>query len=276
MFFVRKFCSASTSLLKKEVYQGNSVVRFILNDEKRRNALSLQMIEELHAELQGINKIKKLRSIIIASEGKVFSSGHDLNELKTDKGVDMHSQVFDKCSQLIQFIQSMQVPVIAEVSGVAAAAGCQLVASCDIVVAAKSSKFLVPGQKVGIFCSTPGVALSRAVPSKVALDMLMTGRSLTSDEAQAFGLVSRVVPDEEVRLEALKVAEQIGEYSRSVTNLGKSFFYMQSQLNTAEAYRYGGKVMVANLKLQDAQEGISAFIDKRTPEYIHTNEPVQQ
>ncbi|PIO65231.1 enoyl-CoA hydratase/isomerase family protein, partial [Teladorsagia circumcincta] len=158
------------------------------------------------------------------------------------------------------------------VRGVAAAAGCQLMASCDIVVAADNSKFMVPGQKVGLFCSTPGIALARAVPHKVALDMLLTGEPIDAQTALRCGLVSRIVPEKEVKFEALRVAEQIGQHSRSVTALGKAFFYTQTELRVNEAYRYGGKVMTENLKLKDAQEGIKAFTEKRKAAFTHTDE----
>ncbi|KAK5983838.1 Enoyl-CoA hydratase domain-containing protein 3 mitochondrial [Trichostrongylus colubriformis] len=251
---------------------GETVVRLILKDVKRRNALSLDMIEELTKELKEINSISKVRSVIISSEGPAFSSGHDLRELVAEKGPDLHQKIFDKCSNLMMLMRSMEVPVIAEVHGVAAAAGCQLVASCDIVVAADNSKFMVPGQRVGLFCSTPGIALARAVPNKVALDMLFTAEPIDAQTALRCGLVSRIVPETEVKFEALRVAEQIGQHSRSVTALGKAFFYTQIELGLNEAYRYGGKVMTENLKMKDAQEGISAFTEKRQPTFGHTND----
>nr|CDJ84955.1 Crotonase domain containing protein [Haemonchus contortus] len=169
-------------------------------------------------------------------------------------------------------MRRMEIPVIAEVRGIAAAAGCQLVASCDIVVAADNSKFMVPGQKVGLFCSTPGIALARAIPHKVALEMLFTGEPIDAQTALQCGLVSRVVPEKEVKFEALRIAELIGQHSRSVTALGKAFFYAQSELGVKEAYRYGGKVMVENLKLKDAQEGITAFTEKRKALFCHKDD----
>ncbi|VDM64012.1 unnamed protein product [Angiostrongylus costaricensis] len=236
----RSFCSAS-SLLGRELYQGESVVRVILRDPERRNALSFAMIEELARELEGLNDIPKVgipfqllihllqvRSVIIASGSKVFSSGHDLTEL------DLHRKIFERCFDLMTLIRRMQIPVIAEVNGIAAAAGCQLVASCDVVVASETSKFLVPGYKVGLFCSTPGIPLARAVPHKIALDMLLTGEPI--DAHFSYGLVSRVVPESEVKFEALKVAEQIGRHSRSVTALGKAFFYSQTELGLNDQF----------------------------------------
>ncbi|KHJ86417.1 enoyl-CoA hydratase/isomerase family protein [Oesophagostomum dentatum] len=162
------------------------------------------MIETLCSELEGLNTLKNVRSVILTSEGPAFSSGHDLREL---------------------------------VRGIAAAAGCQLVASCDIVVASETSKFVVPGQKLGFFCTTPGIALARAVPRKVALDMLLTAEPIDAQAALRCGLVSRVVPEKEVKREALKVAHQIGQYSRAVTALGKAIFYSQIEMGVTDAYR---------------------------------------
>ncbi|CAP26220.1 Protein CBR-ECH-2 [Caenorhabditis briggsae] len=267
--------TAARTLLDRELYQENSVVRFILND-KKMNTLSLAMIKELFAELKAIDKIEKVRSVVIAHNGKSFSAGHELKELTTESGTDKHNEIFNTCGDMMNFIRNMKVPVIAEVNGTAAAAGLQFVASCDVVVAGKSSRFLVPGQKLGLFCSTPGIALVRAVPKKVAMDMLLTAQPIDSEAALRAGLVSRVVDDDQVKFEALKVAEQIGQFSRSVTSLGKAFFYTQAELGTADAYRYGSRVMVGNLKLKDCQEGISAFIGKRHPEFEHSNDLVEE
>ncbi|CAL2040533.1 unnamed protein product [Caenorhabditis brenneri] len=271
-FSSRRFSTsmAMKSLLERELYQGNSVVRFVLND-KKVNTLSLDMINELYTELKAIDKIEKIRSVVIAHNGKSFSAGHELKELTTESGSEKHNEIFNTCGDMMNFIRNMKVPVIAEVNGTAAAAGLQLVASCDVVVAGKSSKFLVPGQKLGLFCSTPGIALVRAVPRKVAMDMLLTAQPIDAEAALRAGLVSRLVDDDQVKFEALKVAEQIGQFSRSVTALGKAFFYTQ-----AEAYRYGSRVMVGNLKLKDCQEGISAFIGKCQPEFEHSNDLVEE
>ncbi|CAJ0591867.1 unnamed protein product [Cylicocyclus nassatus] len=274
MLLLRRSLSTASTLIGRELYQGESVVRLILKDVKRRNALSLEMIEAITKELEGVNTIPKVRSVILTSEGPAFSSGHDLRELVTEAGSDLHQKIFEKCGKLMLLIRRMEVPVIAEVCGMAAAAGCQLVASCDVVVASDTSKFMVPGQKVGLFCSTPGIALARAVPSKVAMDMLLTGEPIDAKSALRCGLVSRIVPEEKVKEEALKVAEQIGRYSRSVTALGKAFFYSQIELGISDAYRYGNKIMTENLKYKDAQEGINAFVEKRKPNFKNTDEKV--
>ncbi|KJH51514.1 enoyl-CoA hydratase/isomerase family protein [Dictyocaulus viviparus] len=287
----RTFCSVS-ALLGKELHQNDSVIRVILKDVKRRNALSLAMIEELIKETGILSWSRPARVEFF---------------LKAEAGENLHQKVFDRCSSLMMLIRRMQVPVIAEVgqmkwpiantffsacfkhvNGIAAAAGCQLVTSCDIVVAADTSKFLVPGQKVGLFCSTPGIPLARTVPHKIALDMLLTGEPIDAQSALRYGLVSRVVPESEVTIEALKVAQQIGRHSRSVTALGKAFFYSQTGLGLSDAYRsfndsflknsficrFGGKIMTENLKMEDAQEGINAFMEKRKPVFTHTDKKV--
>ncbi|KAK6754477.1 hypothetical protein RB195_013464 [Necator americanus] len=274
MMMLRRSLSTASSLIGRELYQGETVVRLILKDVKRRNALSLEMIEALTSEMEGVNTISKVRSVIISSEGPAFSSGHDLKELVTEAGSDLHQKIFDRCGNLMMLIRRMEIPVIAEVHGIAAAAGCQLVASCDVVIASDTSKFVVPGQKVGLFCSTPGIPLARAVPHKIALYMLLTGEPIDAQTALSCGLVSRIVPEKDVKFEALKVAEQIGQHSRSVTALGKTFFYSQTELGINDAYRFGGKVMTENLKYKDAQEGINAFIEKRKADFKHTDEKV--
>jgi enoyl-CoA hydratase/carnithine racemase len=262
-------------LFEREIYQDSKVVRLVLNAPKTRNSLSLDLIESLFKELQEIDSIEKIRAVILAGKGPAFSAGHDLKELTTGKGSDYHKEVVNKCTQLLTFIQRMQLPVIAEIDGVAAAAGCQLISSCDVVVASPTSTFSVPGQRVGLFCSTPGVALVRQVPKKIALDMLLTGRSITAEEALRAGLVSRISKEgEEPRIEALKVAEEICKYSRSVTALGKTFFYAQVELSQRDAYRYGESVMVENLKMRDGQEGIQSFIEKRHPKFEHSHDKV--
>jgi enoyl-CoA hydratase/carnithine racemase len=259
-------------LFERELYLEHKVARLVLNTPKTRNSLSLAMIEALFKELQEIDAIDKLRVVIIGAKGPAFSAGHDLKELTTAKGSEYHKQVFSKCSQLLTFIQRMQMPVIAEIDGIAAAAGTQLASSCDVVVASPKSTFSVPGQRVGLFCSTPGVPLVRNIPRKLAMDMLLTGRSITAEEAHRAGLVSRISKEgEEPRIEALKVAEEIIKYSRSVTAIGKTFFYTQIDLPQNDAYRYGESVMVENLKLRDGQEGIQSFIEKRHPNFEHSH-----
>ncbi|KAI1724100.1 enoyl-CoA hydratase/isomerase domain-containing protein [Ditylenchus destructor] len=266
-----------SELLKQELHCEDRVARLVLNNAKGRNVLSYDMMNELHRQLQNLDKNEAMRVVILAAEGPAFSAGHDLKELTERPGVDYHKKVFKKCTELMQLIQNMKLPVIAEVNGVAAAAGCQLVASCDIVVASEQSTFSVPGLRAGIFCSTPGIPLARNVPRKLAMDMLLTARSITASEALRAGLVSRVVPNGQEKDESLRVAEPILNMSRSVTALGKAFFYSQiEQVNMNGVYRQGEAVMCENLKMADAQKGIKSFIakEKQTPKWTHTDEKV--
>uniref|UniRef100_A0A914C0M1 Enoyl-CoA hydratase domain-containing protein 3, mitochondrial n=1 Tax=Acrobeloides nanus TaxID=290746 RepID=A0A914C0M1_9BILA len=258
----------------REIYLENQVVRLVLNSTKKRNALSSELMSELLRELEGINKIPKVRAVIMAGNGPAFSAGHDLKELASETGAEFIKEVFAKATKLMTFIQQMELPVIAEVDGVAAAAGIQLVASCDIVVASSTSTFSTPGIKAGIFCSTPGIPLVRNVPRKIAMDMLLTARVLNADEALRYGLVSRVVSSSEVRHEAIRVAEEITKMSRSITSIGKAFFYTQVDLPQNQAFRFGESVMVENLKMVDSQEGIKSFVEKRSPEWTHSDKKV--
>jgi enoyl-CoA hydratase/carnithine racemase len=223
--------------ISRELYLENQIVRLVLNAPKKRNSLSLSLMEALHSELKAIDRIEKVRAVILAGEGPAFSAGHNLKELTEQPGTDMHRKVFSQCTRLMQLIQHMQLPVIAEVEGVAAAAGCQLVSTCDVVVASENASFSVPGLKAGIFCSTPGIPLIRNVPRKIAMDMLLTARQLSAEEALKAGLVSRIAKAGEARIVALQVAEEIMKMSRSVTALGKSFFYAQLEMKVADAYR---------------------------------------
>ncbi|VDM42768.1 unnamed protein product [Toxocara canis] len=229
---------ASNGLVKRELLNDSSIVHLILNSPKKRNALSLAMIQALHKELKEAESLKKARVVILSAEGPAFSSGHDLKELRSSEGLEKHKTMFESCNAMLAQIQNMSLPVIAEVNGIAAAAGCQLVATCDIVIAGKSSKFSTPGAKVGLFCSTPGIALARAVPRKVALDMLMTADYISAEQAMQAGLISRLVDDDKVHEETMKVAQKVASMSRTVISLGKNFFYTQVQLPVTDAYRY--------------------------------------
>jgi len=275
-----RFSSATTDVkpiaeefFDRELLFDQQVVRLVLRSPKRRNALSLEMMEKLTKELREIDSIQKLRAVIIAAEGPAFSAGHDLRELTSSSTPSEHRNIFKRCTELMQQIQQMQLPVIAEVDGVAAAAGCQLVAQCDLAVASERSTFSVPGLKAGLFCSTPGIPLVRNVSRKTAMDMLLTARTLSAQEALAVGLISRVaIAPDTAASEAMKMAEQILSMSRSVIALGKAFFYSQVELDQNAAYRQGEAVMCANLKLRDCQEGIAAFIEKRKANWAHGNE----
>ncbi|RUS73375.1 hypothetical protein EGW08_018853, partial [Elysia chlorotica] len=208
---------------------------------------------------------ESLRVIILKATGRVFSAGHDLKELTPEAGRDHHEEVFSTCTSVMNLIQDLEVPVIAQVTGLATAAGCQLVATCDIAVASENSQFATPGVNVGLFCTTPGVAVGRSVPRKVAMEMLFTGHPISAQDALLHGLVSKVVPEEDVERETMKIAERICETSKRVSALGKASFYAQMSLDRRNAYRMAERVMVNNLALEDGKEGISAFIQKRKP-----------
>ena len=206
------------------------------------------------------------------SNGPVFSSGHDLKELMPSKGREYHQRVFDACSQLMLSIRDIEVPVICEVNGLAAAAGCQLVAASDIAIASSKSMFSTPGASVGLFCSTPAIPLSRSVSLKTCAYMLMTGQPITAQEALQSGLVSRVVNEEELTDETQNVVNSILSKSKGVIALGKKFFYSQINENLETAYNNGSRVMCDNLGLADGREGISAFVEKRSPQWSHSSQ----
>ncbi|KAI5620288.1 enoyl-CoA hydratase domain-containing protein 3, mitochondrial [Silurus asotus] len=247
--------------------------RIILNNPRKRNALSLAMLSSLQENLLSGVDDSDLRVIII-SQGPVFSSGHDLKELTSACGRDHHTTVFRVCSEVMTLIQDLPVPVIAMVNGVATAAGCQLVASCDIAVATERSSFATPGVNVGLFCSTPAVAIGRSVPRKVAMEMLLTGRALTAQEALLHGLVSAVVQEERLEEETLAIARRICESSRPVVALGKAAFQRQMVQSRDAAYVTATTAMVDNLELRDGQEGIQAFLEKRRPLWSNSTEKV--
>ncbi|KAG8515945.1 Enoyl-CoA hydratase domain-containing protein 3, mitochondrial, partial [Galemys pyrenaicus] len=249
--------------------QRDGIRNIVLSNPKRRNALSLAMLKSLQSDLLHEAESKDLKVIIISAEGPVFSSGHDLKELTEEQGPDYHTQIFQTCSEVMMQIQRHPVPVIAMVNGLATAAGCQLVASCDIAVASDKSSFATPGVNIGLFCSTPGVALGRAVPRKVALEMLFTGEPISAQEALRHGLLSKVVPEERLEEETMKIAKKIASLSRSVVSLGKAAFYKQLPQDLTTAYCLTSQAMVDNVALQDGQEGIKAFIQKRKPNWSH-------
>uniref|UniRef100_A0A3B5AS05 Enoyl-CoA hydratase domain-containing protein 3, mitochondrial n=1 Tax=Stegastes partitus TaxID=144197 RepID=A0A3B5AS05_9TELE len=246
--------------------------RIILNNPRKRNALSLSMLESLRENILTDANSDELRVIIISAKGPVFSSGHDLKELTSAQGRDYHTKVFLTCAEVMTLVQDIPVPVIAMVNGVATAAGCQLVASCDIAVATEKSTFATPGVNVGLFCSTPAVAIGRAVPRKVAMEMLFTGTPISAHDALLHGLVSKVVPEERLEEETLSIAKRICEASRPVVALGKATFQRQMAQGRDAAYATTSRVMVDNLALRDGQEGIQAFIEKRKPVWSHKAE----
>ncbi|XP_068962489.1 enoyl-CoA hydratase domain-containing protein 3, mitochondrial-like isoform X2 [Petaurus breviceps papuanus] len=250
--------------------QLDGIRTIILNNPKKRNALSLAMLKSLQNDILHDAESKDLRVIIISAEGPVFSSGHDLKELTDEQSQDYRAEVFQTCAEVMMLIQKHPVPIIAKVNGLATAAGCQLVASCDIALASEKSHFATPGVNVGLFCSTPAVALGRAVPKKVALEMLFTGEPITAQEALLHGLLSKVVPEEKLEEETMKIAQKICTSSRSVVTVGKATFYRQLTKDLKTAYHLASQAMMDNLATRDGQEGITAFIQKRKPVWSHS------
>ena len=235
-----------------------------LNRPQRRNALSLELMTELIECLNEIGRNREIRVVILRAAGKVFSSGHDLSEM-VGRDINEYRQVFDVCTQLMTRLQEIPQPVIAEVQGIATAAGCQLVAACDLAVASEQAAFATPGVKIGLFCTTPMVALSRAVGRKRALQMLLTGEMVDAATAADWGLINLVVPAVELSEQTRKLAERIVAASSLTVALGKQAFYTQIDLDQPKAYAYAKEVMSMNSLAADAQEGISAFLEKRSP-----------
>lgn len=233
-----------------------------LNRPERRNALSLELMTELISCLKDIGSNRELRVVILRAAGKVFCSGHDLGEM-VGRDINEYRQVFDVCTELMTSVQAIPQPVIAEVQGIATAAGCQLVATCDLAIASDQAAFATPGVKIGLFCTTPMVALSRAIGRKRALQMLLTGEMVDATRAAEWGLINAAVPAEELSQQARKLAERIAEASSLTVALGKGAFYAQVDLDQPKAYAYAKEVMSMNSLAADAQEGISAFLEKR-------------
>ena len=244
-------------------HEGPSAV-VTLNRPQRRNALSLEMMLELIDALQAIARDRAIRAVILAAAGKVFCSGHDLSQM-VGRDINEYRRLFDVCGELMMKIQSIPQPVIAEVQGIATAAGCQLVATCDLAIASDQAAFATPGVRIGLFCTTPMVALSRAVGRKRALEMLMTGEIVDAATAAGWGLVNRAVPAAELQAETRKLAARIAEASNLTVSLGKQAYYTQIDLDQPKAYAYAKEVMSMNSLAADAQEGISAFLEKRAP-----------
>jgi enoyl-CoA hydratase/carnithine racemase len=241
-----------------------------LNRPAQRNSLSEALIGELHAALAAIAADPSIRAVVIAAKGPAFCAGHDLKELTThrgdaDRGRAYFAGLMNACSAMMQAIVHLPKPVIAAVQGIATAAGCQLVASCDLAVAAESASFATPGVDIGLFCSTPMVALSRNVARKQAMEMLLTGEALPASRAREIGLINRVVAPGTEREAAIGLAQQVALKSAYTVKLGKQAFYAQAEMSLADAYHYAAEVMTENMLARDAEEGIGAFIEKRTP-----------
>jgi len=244
--------------------QDGPVASILLNRPEKRNALSLGMMLELTQCLETIGRNREARAVILRAAGRVFCSGHDLGEM-TERNIADYRRIFDVCSELMLKVQAIPQPVIAEVQGIATAAGCQLVATCDLAVAAEEAGFATPGVKIGLFCTTPMVALSRAVGRKHALQMLLTGQLVDARTAAEWGLINRVVAAGELQAATRSLACKIAEASSLVIGLGKQAFYTQIDLDQPKAYGYAKEVMSMNALAADAQEGITAFLEKRAP-----------
>jgi enoyl-CoA hydratase/carnithine racemase len=256
-----------TVLLREAV---GPVAVLTLNRPKARNSLSESLLDALTHEFAAIAADKNVRAVVIAANGPVFCAGHDLKELTArrsdaDEGREYFTQLMDRCSVVMQAIVRLPQPVIAAVQGVATAAGCQMVASCDLAIASDKAGFCTPGVDIGLFCSTPMVALSRNVSPKHAMEMLLTGDTIGAEHAHRIGLVNRVVAHGTERDEAIALARTIASKSAMTVRLGKEAFYRQREMNLSDAYRHTAAVMVENMLKLDAKEGIGAFVEKRTP-----------
>ena len=237
-----------------------------LNNPDRRNVLSLEVLEALQTALNSISQDRDIRVVIIKSLGPVFSSGHDLSQL-INASIERRELLFSVCTRVMTSIRNLPQPVIAQVQGLATAAGCQLVATCDLAIASADASFATPGVQIGLFCTTPGVAVSRAIGAKRSMEMLLTGQPISADYAAEIGLINRVVSPDDLEQSVLNLARQIGGASSSTVVLGKQVFYKQVELGTSDAYQLAEETMVRNLQDEDAREGISAFLEKRDPKW---------
>jgi len=244
------------------------VATITMNRPERRNALSLSMMRELVGALTEVSGQAPTRAIVLAANGPAYSAGHDLKEMR-DRDLPAYREIFDVCTQLMTTIQEVPQPVIACVQALATAAGCQLVATCDLAIAASGAIFATPGVKIGLFCTTPMVALTRAVGRKRAMEMLLTGVAIDAQRAAEWGLVNRVVEAAELAAATHQLAQQIVQASALTVAIGKQAFYAQIDLDQPKAYAYAKEVMSMNALASDAQEGMCAFVEKRTPQWRH-------
>jgi len=262
--------SGAAGVVMERPHSGVAVIT--MNRSATRNSLSLAMIDDLQSAIAELSADSGIAAIVLAADGPVYSAGHDLKELSAhradaDGGAAFFAETMKKCSILMQAIVACPKPVIAAVQGTATAAGCQLVATCDLAVAGKKAKFCTPGVNIGLFCSTPMVALSRNVSRKRAMEMLLLGEMLSANEAAEYGLVNRVVADDKLMEAALSFAVKIAEKSLATVAIGKAAFYAQIEKPLAEAYAFTSQIMVENMMARDAEEGMSAFLEKRKPEW---------
>ena len=243
----------------------NGVCTLTLNRPEARNALSDALIAELRNAFVAAGKDSAVRVVIVAANGPAFCAGHDLREVTQKNGLDDYRDLFDRCSEMMMAVVRLPKPVIAQVDGIATAAGCQLVASCDLTVAAPTARFATPGVNIGLFCSTPMVALSRKVGRNTAMAMLLTGEPLDAESAVRVGLINKIVAAENLAAETAAWAAAIAAKSALTLAMGKEAFYRQAEMSLADAYAYAGEVMSQNMTKRDAQEGITAFVKKRRP-----------
>ena len=263
---------SATSPLLVQRGDNDGVTLLVLNRPRERNTLTEGMLAALADALNEIAGDPGVRAVVLAANGPAFCAGHDLKEITqhrkdADGGRGYVQNLMDRCSAMMQNIHRMPQPVIAAVEGVATAAGCQLVASCDLAIASQTARFATPGVHIGLFCSTPMVPLSRNVAPKHAMEMLLTGDMLTAEDARRIGLVNQVVTPGSEREEAIALARRLAAKSATILKLGKEAFYRQLDMNLPEAYRYASQVMVENMMVHDAEEGISAFVEKRPPKW---------
>ena len=249
-----------------------SIAVLTLNRPSARNSLSEGLIAELHAALNDISDDASVRAVVIAAKGVAFSAGHDMKELTArrsdaDRGRAFFAEIMTSSSKMMQAIMHLPQPVVAAVQGIATAAGCQLVASCDLAVASEAASFATPGVDIGLFCSTPMVALSRNIPRKQAMEMLLTGEPVSAATARDIGLINRVVTAGTERRAAIALAEKVALKSAYTVKLGKAAFYRQAEMSLTDAYRYTTEVMTENMMARDAEEGIGAFLEKREPKW---------
>jgi enoyl-CoA hydratase/carnithine racemase len=249
-----------------------SITVLTLNRPEARNSLSEGLIAGLHAALKDIHDDADVRAVVIAANGPAFCAGHDMKELTArrtdaDRGRAYFAEIMTACSAMMQAIVGLPKPVVSAVQGIATAAGCQLVATCDLAVASETATFATPGVDIGLFCSTPMVALSRNVPRKQAMEMLLTGEPISALVARDIGLINRVVAVGTERDAAIALAQKVALKSAYTVKLGKAAFYRQAEMSLADAYRYAAEVMTENMMARDAEEGIGAFIEKREPKW---------
>ena len=255
-----------------QVLRDADVVILTLNRPQARNALSEELMAALKNALAEAGQDPGVKVVVIAGNGPAFCAGHDLKQMRPhwqdgDQGRAYYAALMTQCAELMQTIVRLPQPVIAQVHGIATAAGCQLVASCDLAIAAEGTRFATPGVNIGLFCSTPMVALSRNVARKQALEMLLTGDMVEAERAREIGLINRVVPPENLREETMHLARQIASKSRTSIAIGKEAFYRQMEMGLSDAYAFASEVMTRNMLEADAKEGICAFIDRREPKW---------